>query len=150
MNKQLYIFIGMEVILLAIAAATIILKYQMLSQLILIGTPFLLICLLAYQHVYSGVKTPHRILISIMMYAVIAVNLYGVLNPELEWTGVMSSPVFGDGGQNFTSEGYEIHGNNDGGVSSLIYIIMIFGTASLILLYEFILSLKYIMNKLRT
>ncbi len=141
MNKKLYIFIGIEVILLAVASVTILLKYQMLSQMILVGTPFLLICLLGYQHVYYGVKTPHRILISIMMYAVIAVNLYGVLNPELQWTGIMSSPVFGDGGQKFTSEGYEIHGNNDSGVSSLIYISMIFGTASLILFYEFILFL---------
>lgn len=137
MNKRLYRFLIAEIVLILLIVLSVVLKYQMLTQILLIVSPTFLIGFAVYHHIYNGEKTPHKIMLSILVYIVIALNLFALIDPNLEWKGILTSPLWVDNGTAF----------NDEGVMQGIYIISLFSTCILIGLYELILLMKHMFKK---
>lgn len=147
MSKRLYGFLVAEVVLILLLVLLISSKYPTITIVILILSPIFLVGFAAYYHVYKGRKSPHKIMLSILLYIIIALNLYGLIDPKLEWKGVLTSPVWADHGSKYNAESIEIHGTGDDGVTMGIYYLSLMNACISIALYELVLLVRHALKK---
>lgn len=147
MTKRLYSFLVAEVVLLLLLVLLIVSEYSTITMAILILSPTCLVGFAAYYHVYKGRKSPHKIMLSILLYIVIALNLYSLIDPKLDWKGVLTSPVWADHGPKYNAEGIEIHGTGDDGMTMGVYYLSLINACISIALYELILLIRYAFKK---
>lgn len=147
MSKRLYGFLVTEVVLILLLVLLIVSKYSTITMVILILSPVCLVGFAAYYHVYEGRKSPHKIMLSILLYIIIALNLYGLIDPKIDWKGVLTSPVWADQGPKYNEEGIEIYGTGDEGVTMGVYYLSLMNACISIALYELILLIRCAFKK---
>lgn len=144
-NKRLYFFLIAEFLILIALILAVVLKYKTLVMLILLGSPLLLIGGAVIAHLFSDAKTPQKIIISIVVYVIVALNVFSIIDPDVVWRGILT-PSIGKAPILFNEQGEQIVGTGDEGVTNAVYIYTLLLTGALVVIYELFLFVKKLLK----